>query len=217
MALSAIDVEFCLKTDSTSDLRGQDSYICWFLSPSYLAIDLEVDAGNMEISSPEKDHHALVNQKSYLEQENALLHNKVSVKNSRIEELEKQLETSNTMNIAIEASLEKFKTDVEEHQGATDLAREEIDSVKELLTTETELKIGLETELNEKTTQVNDLVMALKILERDVSDKRETIQDLNSKSSDLKAVKDELYDQLFKFFLSLLKFQARFGSKMGKR
>ena len=194
MALSAIDVEFCLKTDSTSDLRGQDSYICWFLSPSYLAIDLEVDAGNMKISSPEKDHHALVNQKSYLEQENALLHNKVSVKNSRIEELEKQLVTSNTMNIAIEASLEKFKTDVEEHQGATDLAREEIDSVKELLTTETELKIGLETELNEKTTQVNDLVMALKILERDVSDKRETIQDLNSKSSDLKAVKDELYE-----------------------
>ena len=36
--------------------------------------------------------------------------------------------------------------------------------------------------------------MALKILERDVSDKRETIQDLNSKSCDLKAVKDELYE-----------------------
>jgi len=192
MSLSAIDVEFCLKNDST-DLRAQDSYICWFLSPSYLAIDLEVDAGNMEISCPEKDH-ALVNQKSYLEQENVLLHNKVSVKNSRIEELEKQLAIANTMNIAIEASLEKFKTDVEEHQGAKDLAREEIDSVKDLLTNETELKFSLETEPNEKTTQVNDLVMALKILERDVSDKRETIQDLNSKNSDLKAVKDELYE-----------------------
>jgi chromosome segregation ATPase len=192
MSLSAIDVEFCLKNDST-DLRARDSYICWFLSPSYLAIDLEVDAGNVEISSPEKDQ-ALVNQKSYLEQENVLLHNKVSAKNSRIDELEKQLATANTMNIAIEASLEKFKIDVEDHQGAKDLAREEIDSVKDLLTNETELKVRLETELNEKTSQVNDLVMALKILERDVSDKRETVQDLNSKNSDLKAVKDELYE-----------------------
>jgi len=211
VSLNIVDCNLCLKEE---DLDGQEGVIDLSY---YLRRKEDIGRDDLPEIVEEKDINTVIDQKNYIEEMNRNLAANVTNLQARIESL---TNTNALMNedLAINkkkvASLQhensSLNLEIEKQLNIANLSRvmkTEVDRYNELdpkkesefedkLSDEKIAKSELEKELNLEIQMKAEMEMAMKLLEKDVHEKQDTIISLRSQLEDIKSINLEMYTKL---------------------
>lgn len=211
VSLNIVDCNLCLKEE---DLDNQEGVID--LS-QYLRRKEDIGRDDLTNSVEEKDIHTVIDQKNYIEEVNRKLAANVTNLQARIESLtntnalmredlaitKKKVDSLKNENCTLNLELEKqlnianlskvMKSEVEKYN---DLDRNKEAEFEDKLSGEKNAKMELEKELNLEIQMKAEMEMAMKLLEKDVHEKQDTIISLRSQLEDIKSINLEMYTKL---------------------
>ncbi|XP_074152692.1 RUN and FYVE domain-containing protein 2 isoform X4 [Sminthopsis crassicaudata] len=179
VGLNVIDANLCVKGE---DLDSQVGVIDFSM---YLKN--EEDIGNKERNV---QIAAILDQKNYVEELNRQL-NTVSSLHSRVDSLEK----SNTRlieevtKVDVETELQTYK---QSRQGLDEMYNEARRQLRE----ESQLRQDVENELMVQVSMKHEIELAMKLLEKDIHEKQDTLIGLRQQLEDVKAINIEMYQKL---------------------
>lgn len=211
VSLNIVDCNLCLKEE---DLDGQEGVI----DLSYYLRRKE-DIGRDDIPEvvEEKDINTVIDQKNYIEEMNRNLAANVTNLQARIESLtntnalmREDLAINKKKVTALQHENSSLNLEVEKQLNIANLSRvmkTEVDRYNELdpkkesefedkLSDEKIAKSELEKELNLEIQMKAEMEMAMKLLEKDVHEKQDTIISLRSQLEDIKSINLEMYTKL---------------------
>ncbi|XP_057164822.1 RUN and FYVE domain-containing protein 2 isoform X3 [Ursus arctos] len=180
VGLNVIDANLCVKGE---DLDSQVGVIDFSM---YLKN--EEDIGNKERNV---QIAAILDQKNYVEELNRQLNSTVSSLHSRVDSLEK----SNTKLIE-----EVTKVDVETELQTYKHSRQGLDEMyneaRRQLRDESQLRQDVENELAVQVSMKHEIELAMKLLEKDIHEKQDTLIGLRQQLEEVKAINIEMYQKL---------------------
>ncbi|XP_036592677.1 RUN and FYVE domain-containing protein 2 isoform X3 [Trichosurus vulpecula] len=180
VGLNVIDANLCVKGE---DLDSQVGVIDFSM---YLKN--EEDIGNKERNV---QIAAILDQKNYVEELNRQLNSTVSSLHSRVDSLEK----SNTRlieevtKVDVETELQTYK---QSRQGLDEMYNEARRQLRE----ESQLRQDVENELMVQVSMKHEIELAMKLLEKDIHEKQDTLIGLRQQLEDVKAINIEMYQKL---------------------
>ncbi|KAM8774351.1 RUN and FYVE domain-containing protein 2 isoform 3-T3 [Rhynchonycteris naso] len=180
VGLNVIDANLCVKGE---DLDSQVGVIDFSM---YLKNEDEI--GNKERNV---QIAAILDQKNYVEELNRQLNSTVSSLHSRVDSLEK----SNTKLIE-----EVTKVDVETELQTYKHSRQGLDEMyneaRRQLRDESQLRQDVENELAVQVSMKHEIELAMKLLEKDIHEKQDTLIGLRQQLEEVKAINIEMYQKL---------------------
>ncbi|XP_036121697.1 RUN and FYVE domain-containing protein 2 isoform X4 [Molossus molossus] len=180
VGLNVIDANLCVKGE---DLDSQVGVIDFSM---YLKN--EDDIGNKERNV---QIAAILDQKNYVEELNRQLNSTVISLHSRVDSLEK----SNTKlieevtKVDVEAELQTYK---HSRQGLDEMYNE----ARRQLRDESQLRQDVENELAVQVSMKHEIELAMKLLEKDIHEKQDTLIGLRQQLEEVKAINIEMYQKL---------------------
>jgi len=211
VSLNIVDCNLCLKEE---DLDGQEGVIDLSY---YLRRKEDIGRDDTNEVVEEKDINTVIDQKNYIEEMNRNLAANVTNLQARIESLtntnalmredlainKKKVSTlqheNNSLNMEIEKQLNManlsraMKSEVEKYN---ELDPKKESEFEDKLSDEKIAKTELEKELNLEIQMKAEMEMAMKLLEKDVHEKQDTIISLRSQLEDIKSINLEMYTKL---------------------
>jgi len=211
VSLNIVDCNLCLKEE---DLDSQEGVIDLSY---YLRRKEDIGRDDTIEVVEEKDVNTVIDQKNYIEEMNRNLAANITNLQARIESLtntnalmredlaisKKKVGTlqheNNSLNMEIEkhinmANLSRaMKTEVEKYN---ELDPKKETEIEDKLSDEKIAKNELEKELNLEIQMKAEMEMAMKLLEKDVHEKQDTIISLRSQLEDIKSINLEMYTKL---------------------
>ncbi|KAM5245309.1 RUN and FYVE domain-containing protein 2 isoform 6-T7 [Hipposideros larvatus] len=214
VGLNVIDANLCVKGE---DLDSQVGVIDFSM---YLKN--EEDVGNKERNV---QIAAILDQKNYVEELNRQLNSTVSSLHSRVDSLEKsntklieelaiaknniiklqeenhQLRNENKLILMkTQQHLEVTKVDVEAELQTYKHSRQELDEMyneaRRQLRDESQLRQDVENELAVQVSMKHEIELAMKLLEKDIHEKQDTLIGLRQQLEEVKAINIEMYQKL---------------------
>lgn len=211
VSINIVDCNLCLKEE---DLDNQEGVIdlSYYLRRKE---DIGRDDNNEVVE--EKDINTVIDQKNYIEEMNRNLAANVTNLQARIESLtntnalmredlainKKKIGTlqheNNSLNMEVEKQLNManlsrvMKSEVEKYN---DLDPKKENEIEDKLSDEKIAKSELEKELYLEIQMKAEMEMAMKLLEKDVHEKQDTIISLRSQLEDIKSINLEMYTKL---------------------
>jgi len=210
VSLNIVDCNLCLKEE---DLDCQEGVID--LS-QYLRRKEDIGRNDSSEEVEEKDINTVIDQKNYIEEMNRNLAANVTNLQARVTTLtttnalmREDLAISKRQMAALETEQEALKMEVErqEHLANLTKAAQEVEKLNELDPTESSIKVAeleqakrakteIEKELKLEMMMKAEMEMAMKLLEKDVHEKQDTIVSLRSQLEDIKTINLEMYTKL---------------------
>ena len=211
VSLNIVDCNLCLKEE---DLDGQEGVIDLTY---YLRRKEDIGREDSADQLEEKDINTVIDQKNYIEEMNRNLTANVMNLQARVESLsntnalmtEDLAITKRTVtalkqeNSSLHLELEKqtnmanlskvMKTEVERY---SELDTKEESDMETKLREEVKIKQDLEKELRLEVQMKAEMEMAMKLLEKDVHEKQDTIISLRSQLDDIKSINLEMHTKL---------------------
>ncbi|XP_031760933.1 RUN and FYVE domain-containing protein 2 isoform X2 [Xenopus tropicalis] len=179
VGLNVIDANLCVKGE---DLDSQVGVIDFSIYLKSEEDDLDREGRNMQIA-------AILDQKNYVEELNRQLSGTVSSLHTRIDTLEK----SNTKHIeeAIKQSAEDEHPKRHSRHGLCDLYADSCTQHQE----DSQIEHDVDSELEPARMQ-HEIELAVKLLEKDIQDKHDTLIGLKEQLEEVKAINSELYQKI---------------------
>ncbi|XP_035420368.1 RUN and FYVE domain-containing protein 2 isoform X5 [Cygnus atratus] len=179
VGLNVIDANLCVKGE---DLDSQVGVIDFSM---YLKSDDDIGGKERNVQIA-----AILDQKNYVEELNRQL-NTVSSLHARVDSLEK----SNTKlieevtKVDVEAELQTYK---HSRQGLDEMYNEARRQLRE----ESQLRQDMENELVVQVSMKHEIELAMKLLEKDIHEKQDTLIGLRQQLDEVKAINMEMYQKL---------------------
>ncbi|KFQ63747.1 RUN and FYVE domain-containing protein 2, partial [Pelecanus crispus] len=182
VGLNVIDANLCVKGE---DLDSQVGVIDFSM---YLKSDDDIGGKERNVQIA-----AILDQKNYVEELNRQLNSTVSSLHARVDSLEK----SNTKLIEevffsfmdAEAELQTYK---HSRQGLDEMYNEARRQLRE----ESQLRQDMENELVVQVSMKHEIELAMKLLEKDIHEKQDTLISLRQQLDEVKAINMEMYQKL---------------------
>ena len=211
VSLNIVDCNLCLKEE---DLDNQEGVIDLSY---YLRRKEDIGRDDSTEVVEEKDVNTVIDQKNYIEEMNRNLAANITNLQARIESLtntnalmredlaisKKKVGTLQHENNALNMEIEKhinmanlsraMKTEIEKYN---ELDPKKETEIEDKLSDEKNAKSELEKELNLEIQMKAEMEMAMKLLEKDVHEKQDTIISLRSQLEDIKTINLEMYTKL---------------------
>ncbi|XP_023933145.1 RUN and FYVE domain-containing protein 2 isoform X3 [Lingula anatina] len=187
VGLNVIDCNICIKEDDLDEPMGVIDFSLYLKDNSFLGQNEEEDGseGNAKMA-------AILDQKNYLEELNRHL-------NATVTNLQQKMEAVQTSNTLMREDLAISKNNILALQEENSQLRHEKEGLetsyqrkmegkhrKQDLEKELELQIGMKTEME----------MAMRLLEKDVHEKQDTVVSLRKQLDEIKQINLELYNKL---------------------
>ncbi|XP_035420288.1 RUN and FYVE domain-containing protein 2 isoform X4 [Cygnus atratus] len=180
VGLNVIDANLCVKGE---DLDSQVGVIDFSM---YLKSDDDIGGKERNVQIA-----AILDQKNYVEELNRQLNSTVSSLHARVDSLEK----SNTKlieevtKVDVEAELQTYK---HSRQGLDEMYNEARRQLRE----ESQLRQDMENELVVQVSMKHEIELAMKLLEKDIHEKQDTLIGLRQQLDEVKAINMEMYQKL---------------------
>ncbi|XP_062435948.1 RUN and FYVE domain-containing protein 2 isoform X4 [Rhea pennata] len=180
VGLNVIDANLCVKGE---DLDSQVGVIDFSM---YLKSDDEIGGKERNVQIA-----AILDQKNYVEELNRQLNSTVNSLHARVDSLEK----SNTKlieevtKVDVEAELQTYK---HSRQGLDEMYNEARRQLRE----ESQLRQDMENELMVQVSMKHEIELAMKLLEKDIHEKQDTLIGLRQQLDEVKAINMEMYQKL---------------------
>ncbi|KQK84105.1 hypothetical protein AAES_51951 [Amazona aestiva] len=214
VGLNVIDANLCVKGE---DLDSQVGVIDFSV---YLKSDDDIGGKERDVQIA-----AILDQKNYVEELNRQLNSTVSSLHARVDSLEKsntklieelaiaknniiklqeenhQLRSENTLILMkTQHHLEATKVDVEAELQTYKHSRQGLDEMyneaRRLLREESQLRQDMENELVVQVSMKHEIELAMKLLEKDIHEKQDTLIGLRQQLDEVKAINMEMYQKL---------------------
>nr|XP_013801100.1 PREDICTED: RUN and FYVE domain-containing protein 2 isoform X2 [Apteryx mantelli mantelli] len=180
VGLNVIDANLCVKGE---DLDSQVGVIDFSM---YLKSDDDIGGKERNVQIA-----AILDQKNYVEELNRQLNSTVNSLHARVDSLEK----SNTKlieevtKVDVEAELQTYK---HSRQGLDEMYNEARRQLRE----ESQLRQDMENELMVQVSMKHEIELAMKLLEKDIHEKQDTLIGLRQQLDEVKAINMEMYQKL---------------------
>ncbi|XP_048361547.1 RUN and FYVE domain-containing protein 2 isoform X2 [Sphaerodactylus townsendi] len=180
VGLNVIDANLCVKGEDLDSQVGVIDFSMYLKNED----DIESKERNDQIS-------AILDQKNYVEELNRQLNGTVSSLHARVDSLEK----SNTKlieevnKVDAEAELQTYK---HSRQSLDEMYNEAHRQLRE----ESQLRQDIESELMVQVGMKHEIELAMKLLEKDIHEKQDTLISLRQQLEEVKAINVEMYQKL---------------------
>ncbi|XP_023785942.1 RUN and FYVE domain-containing protein 2 isoform X2 [Cyanistes caeruleus] len=180
VGLNVIDANLCVKGEDLDSQVGVIDFSVYLKSDD----DIGGKERNVQIA-------AILDQKNYVEELNRQLNSTVSSLHARVDSLEK----SNTKlieeaaKVDVEAELQTYK---HSRQGLDEMYNEARRQLRE----EAQLRQDMENELVVQVSMKHEIELAMKLLEKDIHEKQDTLIGLRQQLDEVKAINVEMYQKL---------------------
>ncbi|XP_041485704.1 RUN and FYVE domain-containing protein 2-like isoform X1 [Lytechinus variegatus] len=224
VGLNAIDCNFCLKGDDLDSAPSVIDFSMYFKDGNYLDKPMEASSGSPTVPT-EVNLATLLDQKNYLEEHNRHLTSQISGLHARIKALEDSNASmkgelamannnilsiqadndllraeNNTLKHHTEKKLEMVKADIETERETYNTSRQGLNEMyteaKQRLQQETQMRLDVEQELQLQISLKMEMEMAMRLLEKDIHEKQDTIISLRKQLEDIKSINIDLYKKI---------------------
>ncbi|XP_022102696.1 RUN and FYVE domain-containing protein 2-like isoform X2 [Acanthaster planci] len=221
VGLNVIDCNLCLKGDDLDSAPSVIDFSMYLKDGNYLEKPQESSSGE----APEVNLTALLDQKNYLEEHNRHLASQVNVLQGKIKSLEQasnlakeELAVANNNILSIQAENDRLKAENDamknEVQRKLQIVRADMDVERETYNTsriglnelygeaqdklqhEAQVRQDVEQELKLQLSLKSEMEMAMRLLEKDIHEKQDTIISLRKQLEDIKTINIDLYNRL---------------------
>ncbi|XP_030059004.1 RUN and FYVE domain-containing protein 2 isoform X1 [Microcaecilia unicolor] len=215
VGLNVIDANLCVKGEDLDSLVGVIDFSMYLKNEDE---DLASEERNGQIA-------AILDQKNYIEELNRQLNGTISNLHARVDSLEKsntklveelaiaknniikfqeenhQLRNENTLILRkTQHHLEATKVDIDAELQTYKHSRQGLDEMyneaRRQLREETQLRQDVENELMVQVSMKQEIELAMKLLEKDIHEKQDTLIGLREQLEDVKAINIEMYQKL---------------------
>ncbi|XP_038061877.1 RUN and FYVE domain-containing protein 2-like [Patiria miniata] len=221
VGLNVIDCNLCLKGDDLDSAASVIDFSMYLKDGNYLEKPQESSSGELS----EVNLTAVLDQKNYLEEHNRHLASQVSVLQAKIKTLEQasnqtkeELAVANNNILSIQAENDRLTVEnnamKNEVQRKLQMVRADMDveretyntsriglnelygEAKDKLQQEAQVRQDIEQELKLQLSLKSEMEMAMRLLEKDIHEKQDTVVSLRKQLEDIKTINIDLYNRL---------------------